>query len=57
MNAADALERVCTDVGLRVRHALRGGAMWPYATLGPLFGILLPLSLFRLLFLIENRFW
>ena len=50
------LKRVWTDVGLRVGHALRGGVMWAYATLGLWYSIH-PLSLFLLLFLIENRFW
>ena len=39
-------KRVWTDVGLRVRHALRGGVMWAYATLGRWYGIPLPSSYF-----------
>ena len=50
------LKLVSTDVGLRVRHALRGGVMWAYATLGLWYGIP-PVSLFLLLLEYENRFW
>ena len=49
------LKLVSTDVGLRVRHALRGGVMWAYATLGLWYGIP-PVSLFLLLLEYENRF-
>ena len=44
------LKRVWTDVGLRVRHALRGGVMWAYATLGLWYGIPHPVLISLIVF-------